>query len=191
MRTRTVSVAVCLLVLGLGTSVANAQRGMGDTSGVASQAVKPKTVSLEGSILSVETGPCKQTTGRATVGTHVMLQAKDGKQLNVHLGPDLAVAPIARQLPTGTGVIITAFRTEKMPEDHYVAQSITVGEKVLTLRDQNLRPVWAGQGARYIRGQGGYQMGPGYGRGYGQGANGGWGRGRGYGRGRGHGGGRW
>lgn len=191
MRTRTVSVVVCVLVLGLGTSVANAQRGMGDQSGVARQAVKPKVIQLEGSILSVETGPCKQTTGRALVGTHVMLQAKDGKQLNVHLGPELAVAPIAKQLPKGTAVTIAAFRTEKMPEDHYVAQSITVGEKVLTLRDETLRPVWAGQGAGYMQGQGGYQMGPGQGRGYGQGANGGWGRGRGNGGGRGYHGGRW
>ncbi len=190
MRTRTVSVAVCVLVLGVGASAANAQRGMGDTSGVAQQAVKPKVISLRGSVLSIETEPCKQTTGRATVGTHMMLQAKDGRKLNVHLGPAVVVEPIIQQLPPGTAVTVKAFRTDKMPKYHYVAQSITVGQKVLTLRDQNLRPVWAGgQGPAYMQRQSSYQMGPGYGRGYGKGAYGRPGRGAGYGRGRGAG--RW
>jgi hypothetical protein len=172
-----------------------AQKGMGDREGVARQAEKPKVVALSGKVLSVESGPCENTTGRATVGTHLMLKSAQGKELNVHLGPEAAVEPVARRLSKGMKIDVKAFRTDKMPKAHFVAQSIRIGEETLELRDDALRPVWAGgawnrgrnaaaapqrPGPGKGRGQqrgwgrgGGKGYGPGYGRGYGRG----WGRG--------------
>ncbi len=165
-----------------GASEALAQKGMGDPTGVARQAVKPEVVSLTGKVVSVESGPCELTTGPAAIGTHVMLETEDGESLNVHLGPQVAVAELAKRLKRGTALSISAFRTEKMPEGHYVAQSLTLGNKTIELRDASLRPVWAGgRGA----GRGGWQggaaagLGPGFGPGRGAGRAGAPGQGRG------------
>jgi len=146
----------------LGASEALAQKGMGDDTGVARQAVKPEIVPLSGKITEVESGPCKMTTGRSTVGTHVLLKAKGGEELNVHLGPQAEVADVAGRLKVGERLAVKAFRTEKMPEGHYVAQSLKLGDETIELRDAALRPVWAG-GRRAGRGQPGFQPGAGYG----------------------------
>jgi len=154
-----------------------AQKGMGELSGVARQAVKPEVVSLTGKVTAVESGPCELTTGRASIGTHVMLETEDGESLNVHLGPQVAVAELAKRLKRGTALSVRAFRTDKMPEGHYVAQSLTLRNKTIELRDASLRPVWAGgRGA----GRRGWQAGPaaGFGRGIGPGFGAGQGAGR-------------
>jgi len=168
------------------TPQAHAQRGMGEQSGVARQIVKPEVVSLSGTVLEVKTGPCKLTTGRSYLGTHFMLETPEGESLNIHLGPATAVEFVTKELPVGATVTVKAFRTPKMPDKHYTAQTVVSGSSTIQLSDGNLRPVWTGE--RYVapspsgpqwprgfgRGQGrGYGRGWGYGRGYG----GGWGRG--------------
>lgn len=168
------------LLWGVFAPCAFAQRGMGEPAGVAQQAVKPEVVSLSGEVLAVESGPCKKTTGRADVGSHFLLKTPKGRELNIHLGPAAAVHYIVVQLPVGQKVTVHAFRTTKMPKNHYVAQSLTFGSTTIRLRDENLRPFWA-RGNAVSGGQGGPQRARGNGRGphYGPG----WGGpGRGYGR---------
>jgi hypothetical protein len=165
-----------------------AQRGMGDTTGVAQQAVKPAIVSLSGAVREIVTGPCEQTTGRSYLGTHIVLTTDDGAEVNVHLGPAQRVDAMVEPLKVGTAVQVAGFRTEKMPENHYVAQVIKVGDETLRLRDDNLRPVWAGNrgagnGAPGMGGGGGQGRGPLWGRGGMGGRGNGYGPGRGYGRG--------
>jgi hypothetical protein len=156
--TRVVAWFAAVALVGLGASEAFAQKGMGDQTGVARQAVKPEVVSLSGKITEVESGPCKATTGRSTVGTHVLLKAKGGKELNIHLGPQAEVADVAERLKVGERLAVKAFRTEKMPEGHYVAQVLKLGDETVELRDAALRPVWAG-GQAMGRGRGGYRPG--------------------------------
>jgi hypothetical protein len=98
----------------------------------------------------------------------MILQTKKQEEVNVHLGLAVAVEDIAKQLNVGKKAKVTAFRTEKMPEAHYVAQALKFDGKTVELRDENLRPFWAGGG------QGGY--GRGWGRGWGAGRGGGYGR---------------
>ena len=182
------------LLWGVFAPCAFAQRGMGEPAGVARQVVKPEVVSLSGRILAVKTEPCKTTTGRADVGTHFLLETPEGEKLNVHLGPTAVVDHIADQLPTGKEVTVKAFRTAKMPEYHYVAQSLAFGDASIQLRDEDLRPFWA-RGNAVARGRGGPQQGPGrgmgqgwggYGRGQGQGTYQFQGQGHGQGQGRGY-----
>ncbi len=169
------------LLWGVVAPRAHAQKGMGEQTGVGRQAAKPEVISLAGEVLAIETGPCKTTTGRADVGSHLLLKTPKGKELNVHLGPTAAVGYIIDQLPVGKKVTVHAFRTTKMPENHYVAQSLTFGSTTIRLRDEGLRPFWAGGGA-VSRGRAGSQWARGKGRGAGYGR--GWGGpGRGYGRG--------
>jgi hypothetical protein len=138
------TLAVPLVLLGLATSVAQAQRGTGQLSGVARQASEIDTVTLWGTVVKVESNPCESTTGRSPIGTHFFLKTGEDKTLNIHLGPAVQVEQVARGLPVGERVQVQAFRTQRMQADHYVAQWINVGDQTLRLRDDNLRPVWAG-----------------------------------------------
>ena len=199
MRTGLASIAVVALLWGVAAPPAYAQRGTGDPNGVARQAVQPKVVTLKGKVVRVETGPCENTTGQSNTGTHFVLKTANGEKLNVHLGPAAAVKDTADQLPAGLKVKVEAFRTEKMSENHYVARSLMFDGTTIELRDESLRPRWAGrnadargpQGRQWGAGQGrgprwgrgrGYGWGSGQGRGPGYGRGPGWGRGPGYGR---------
>lgn len=163
---------ILLLAVG-GRLPAYAQRGVGDQVGVAQQGLHTSIVKIEGKLVSIETGPCEKTTGLAGVGTHLMLEDANGKAINLHLGDAGAVARYVRDLEIGDKVVADAFRTDKMAADHYVAVKVTVGDESFALRDESLRPSWAGQ----RRGGNCPWGGPGYGRGYG----GGYGYGAGYG----------
>ena len=171
------------LLWGVLAPCTHAQRGMGEPTGVARQAVKPEATSLSGEVLAVETGPCKKTTGPADVGSHFLLKTHNGKELNIHLGPAAVVDYIVEQLSVGKKVTVDVFRTAKMPTNHYVAQSLTFDGTTIRLRDEDLRPFWAG-GSGASRGRGGPQYGPGMrqgspwrnGPGYGPARGRGWGR---------------
>lgn len=149
-------ITICTAWLVMLSVSANAQKGMGDTEGMAQRTDKPAITSLSVSLLEVKTGPCQQATGKSPAGTHLMVQ-DDGKTLNIHLGPESAVDHIVAQLEPGKSLAIDVFRTEKMPEDAYIAQSLTFDGKTIHLRDANLRPSWAegrGQGQGKGNGQG-------------------------------------
>lgn len=170
MKTLTTFGAILGLTFGLLASNADAQRGMGDPEGIVRQGVRPEVSTLSGKLIEVRTGTCESTTGRFPIGTHLILETPQGDKLNIHLGPAPMLAETVNQLSAGQPLTVTAFRTEKMPEKHYVAQTLTFGDTTVRLRDENLRPVWAGgRGAGAGRGPG---MGPGWGRGYGRGAGG-------------------
>jgi hypothetical protein len=162
-------VAMALLWMVLFTVPAMAQKGMGEPTGVAQQAEKPPIEVMAGTIKDTRIGPCERTTGRSAEGVHLIVQAKDGKTINLHLGPTAALDDALDQLSAGKQITFEAFRTAAMPKDAYVAKSLTVGETTFELRDDNLRPKWA------IAAQGGR----GAGRGPGMGAAGRPGQGRG------------
>jgi hypothetical protein len=178
MRSTLASLVVVVLLAGALTPLAYGQKGMGDPTGVARQIPKPELVTFSGEIVAVETKPCEKTTGHGLVGTHILLKTEKGENLNVHLGWADAVAETAKQLAAGKKVEVTAFRTDKMPEGHHVAQTLKFDGKTVQLRDENLRPVWAGSGPQ------GSQQPRGRGRGHGRGLGWGWGGGAGYGGGR-------
>jgi hypothetical protein len=188
MKMTVVTVIGALVLSGLTASNAPAQKGQGDPVGVARQAVRPAVVTLTGKLLEIKTGPCESTTGWSPIGTHIVLETPRGGPLNVHLGPVTAVADLAGKLKVGQEVQVNAFRTDKMKENHYVAQSVTFGKESVTLRDQNLRPTWAGSNRVFDDQWGGQRWGCGWGQrgrgpGFGPGRGMGWGPGRGAGRG--------
>jgi hypothetical protein len=168
---RTLQVGTLVLVLASSFAVpAAAQRGMGESAGVAQQAQKPAVERISGTIKDIETGSCKRTTGRSLLGVHLIVEAANDKTLNVHLGPAAALEDVVGQLSADQPITFEAFRTDLMPEDAYVAKSLTVSETTFDLRDDNLRPHWA-IGPRGGRGGGrGMGAGRGWGRGQGRGA---------------------
>jgi hypothetical protein len=139
-----VIVVTVVLLWGL-APVAWAQRGMGDTSGVVRQGLRLETVVLQGQVLRVITGPCEKATGRSDIGTHFILKTEQGREQNIHLGPAHLVRGVTDLLSDGATVSVRVFRTEKMPQGHYNAVTVRLGDKMMRLRDQYLRPVWAGR----------------------------------------------
>lgn len=82
-------IAISLSLLFSGFAVA--QKGMGDDTGIVRQGLTPSVTSISGELLEIKSGPCERTTGRARIGTHLIIQDKDGQELNIHLGPENAV----------------------------------------------------------------------------------------------------
>ena len=160
MRVTLVMTLAAMVLCVVNVPMVYAQKGMGDQAGVARQAIQPQVLAFSGKLMEIRIGLCKKTTGRSPVGTHLLLETSDGKSLNIHLGPAAAVADIVAKLSTrdDQDLTVKAFRTEKMPEDQYVAQSITFDANTIELRDENLRPIWAGK-ANIARDRGASQRG--------------------------------
>ena len=160
------------IALAFAASPAVAQRGVGDQTGVARMTVKPEIVTLSGKLTAINIGPCEKTTGHAQVGVHLIVEpttpsaegaaeTAKAEPLNIHVGPAAVVQEMVDKFPIGTQLTIAAFRTDKMPANQYVAQSLKSDTASVTLRDESLRPVWAD--ARGSDGAGMRGRGPGYG----------------------------
>ncbi len=180
-----------VVIFGIALPMSHAQRGVGDATGIARQPVKPEIVSLSGKIIEIQTGPCAATTGRSLTGAHLIVESPDKQRLNIHLGPADALADVVGGLAAGQEIAVRTFRTERMKENHYVAQTLTADQMTVELRDADLRPTWARGGTapndmragRAGRGRGVGGPGSGQGAGWGRGGPG-WGRdGSGWGRG--------
>jgi len=139
-------VFVSILLVLLQVSAATGQRGMGDWEGVAQQMLKPSLVHISGKLQEIKTHPCENTTGKADQGTHLILKDKQGRELNVHLGPAPVLSETIKQLKAGRKIDLLGFRTDKMPLNQYVAQILILGNHIIQLRDSSLRPYWAGSG---------------------------------------------
>ncbi|MBJ7533276.1 hypothetical protein JDN40_04035 [Rhodomicrobium vannielii ATCC 17100] len=119
-----------------------AQKGTGESSGVARQGLKLPIKAMSGNIEAIKIGRCEKTTGRADEGAHLIVQMPDAK-INLHLGPTFALRDELKQLSVGQNISFEAFRTDRVPKDAYIAKSIKAGDKVFALRNDSLRPIWA------------------------------------------------
>jgi len=144
MKRTSLILSAALLGLAAFAAPATAQKGTGEPSGVARQAVKPPVEAMSGTIKDIKIGPCEKTTGRAAEGAHLIVQTPDARTINLHLGPTFALREELKQLSAGQDISFEAFRTERMPKDAYIAKSIKAGDKVFALRNDSLRPIWAG-----------------------------------------------
>jgi hypothetical protein len=134
------------------SSSAEGQRGTGEQEGVARQGIRPEVRTIAAVLKEIKTDPCERTTGASPIGTHLVLEADDD-QINVHLGPASEVGDVVGMVRVGDTVEVTAFRTQRLPENQYIAISVKTGEDKIVLRDASLRPRWA-------RGSGIGQRGP-------------------------------
>ena len=144
-----------LVALGLFATSAFAQKGTGDSTGVAASGDRPALITLSGTVTAVKEGPCTSTTGRSPMGTHLLLDTEDGP-VNLHLGPTAEVTGLRAAVDVGSDVTAEAFRTDALPDGAYVAVTVTTGDTTHRLRDATtLRPEWArGEGRGGPRGRG-------------------------------------
>ena len=137
--------SLMMVLIAIPVGAAHAQRGMGQKRGVAREGVETEMRALEGTVTAVETHACPETTGHGYWGTHLKLETEDRETFNVHVGPHAAVSSLIEGVEAGDALRVEAFRTDRMPDDHYVARALEWGERTVKLRDERLRPVWAGR----------------------------------------------
>lgn len=140
-RQHSIVVLVSTLIVLTCVAPAPGQLGMGDNKGIAQQKLKPRLVRISGKLQEIKTHPCENTTGKAELGTHLILKDKHGRELNIHLGP--TSSDTIKWLTNGTMVDLFGFLTKKMSPNHYVAKTLILPNHVIPLRDSDLRPYWS------------------------------------------------
>ena len=128
---------------------ASGQRGMGNNRGIAQLRLKPHVVRISGNLQEITTHPCEHTTGKAELGTHLILEDRQGRELNIHLGPASALAETVKRLTVGRKLDLLGFRTDQMLPNQYVAKTLILGSRLIKLRDSELRPYWSGSKSNY------------------------------------------
>lgn len=124
-----------------------AQKGMGETEGIAKGNEIPTLQTISGLVTEVKTGPCTYTTGKSTSGTHVMVQTADDAILNIHLGPTARIFDFIEEAE-GHQLEAVVFRTEKLPKNHFIAKELEYNGNKLVLRNGYLKPFWAHKGRK-------------------------------------------
>lgn len=128
-----------------------AQKGTGNTSGVAGSNSTVTVENISGNIQKIITEPCTQTTGRFSTGIHLLVETmKDQNKItyNVHLGPAKMVSEITEQLNVGQSIELSAFSTRDLPKNHYIAIELSNNNKTFEFRNADLRPFWANSNNR-------------------------------------------
>jgi hypothetical protein len=85
---------------------------------------------------------------RGWTGTHIVLKTDEGA-LAVHVGPSAFLSQKNFTLAKGDKVTITGSKLQYQGSDFLIAKEITKGDQVLTLRDANGFPLWAGARRAY------------------------------------------
>lgn len=101
----------------------------------------PKTeVTVKGSVEEVMQYPGK---GSST-GTHLMLKASEGA-LDVHVGPSWFLSQQKIEFAKGNEIEVTGSKVKVNGKDSVIAREIKKDEKVITLRNAQGVPEWAGK----------------------------------------------
>jgi hypothetical protein len=126
-----------------------AQKGTGSLTGLARQSGDPEILKVSCTLKEVASGPCAFTTGRSNSGTHLIVITDDRYELNIHLGPTSEVVYIVKNLVPGQKIQCKVFKSPELPDDNLIAVELETDNSFYMLRDQHLRPVWAGKGPSY------------------------------------------
>ncbi len=142
MKKQFVILAMCAIVLLTSACVA-AQKGMGNTSGVARGVLSP-IITLSGTIVEIHVGPCVDATmGNDPIGIHLFVQTSGGTEVNLHLGPARVIDRIVAPMSPGQTISFDAFSTPDLAPNAYIAKTLFWQNEVIKLRDDALRPFWA------------------------------------------------
>lgn len=99
----------------------------------------PATVtSVSGQVEEVQ-----RLSGRRGEGIHVVLRTSDGA-LDVHLGPAAFLEKQGLSLAQGDSIEVTGSKVQMGSAPAIIAQTVKKGDAVVTLRDAQGRPAWAG-----------------------------------------------
>ncbi len=138
-------IPMILMSLTLISGVSFAQKGTGQRTGIAREGINPEIISFTGIIKDMKDGPCVSGTGRYESGSHLILEIFNESTINVHIGPTQAVGQVMSELSFGQKITVLAFKTPELCANHYIAKEIFIESKHYVLRNDILRPFWAGK----------------------------------------------
>jgi hypothetical protein len=132
-----------------------AQKGTGESTGIARQGLKPNVLRFEGRIIKIKTGPCeKRNKTPQAIGSHLIVQTTGKQMLNLHVGPEQRIQMTLNELPKDKTLIFTAFKTDRLSQDAYILKTVELGKQVWVFRNNDLTPAWSrGGGKRQSLGQ--------------------------------------
>jgi hypothetical protein len=78
-------------------------------------------------------------------GVHVALQADDGREMDVHLGPSWFVENAGIQIAKGDAIEVTGSVLASDGGPVLIAREVKKGAQALTLRDEQGVPDWSGR----------------------------------------------
>jgi hypothetical protein len=90
---------------------------------------------------------------RGMIGTHLVVKA-DEETLDVHLGPSTYLADQGFVFDKGDHIELTGSKVKEDDATFLIAREVKKGDKLLTLRDEQGRPAWAGMGGTHQGHQG-------------------------------------
>ncbi len=140
------SLAVLVFLL---CCTAYAQQGIGIPKGIAQKEIPIDLVELTGVAQRVEEAPCPYVLGKSISGMHLTLITAEEQEINVHLGPVWAVS-IWTEGIEGQTVKLIAFRSQKLPDNHFIAKELEWDGQKAVFRDGYLKPFWANRHEREI-----------------------------------------
>ncbi len=148
MRTKSITSAVVVAGLLAATTVF-AQRGQGWWGNYDSKTVETITgkVTAVEKVESPHHGPGMGPGMHRGMGVHLTLQT-DKETISVSLGPDWFVDKQSPKIEKGDTVTVTGSRVTMDGKPALIAATVTKGDKVIKLRDENGAPLWAGRGRR-------------------------------------------
>ena len=79
------------------------------------------------------------------IGTHLVVKT-DEETLDVHLGPSTYLADQGFVFNKGDQIEVTGSKVKQENATFLIAREVKKGDKLLTLRDEQGRPAWAGMG---------------------------------------------
>jgi hypothetical protein len=134
------------VILFSASSYSYAQKGMGNKTGIARNNVTNATRKISGKLVKILNEPCTNTTGQYARGLHLIIKQNDQdvERLNIHLGPTSEMSEITEHLKPGQQLELKVFKTNELPDDQYIAKSFTSTHGTYELRNDQLRPFWAG-----------------------------------------------
>jgi predicted Fe-Mo cluster-binding NifX family protein len=138
------AVAAVAYVLSFVSAFAFARQETTDLEQGEKQAAKPLLVSLSGELLKVNRKSDTPPARCSSFGVHLSVKTHDGRTVDIYLGPAAAVDFVTAGLSHGAKVDVNGFQSRGTDKLRYVAQSLTIGDKTVELRDEDLRPVWPG-----------------------------------------------
>lgn len=130
-----------LLLAGFAGGAIAPSAGAQPGPGASERVYDPATVeTVTGTVTAIERVPSKRP-GHA--GVHLTLKTAQGA-IAVHLGPAWYIDAQEPRLKVGDAITVKGSRVTVGGKPAIVAQSVTLGDQTLVLRDDTGRPAWAG-----------------------------------------------
>ena len=138
---------ICLIIAAMIMNLAGqAQQGNRENEQLAYNEPQHEVLYLSGVVSEIKVETCGHDNRPNRACMYLVVGAKRGHTL--HLGPALAVSKYTKGLENGKKITALVFKTDNMPNNHYVIKEFTVDQQNRVIRDDKLVPVWSGSKGR-------------------------------------------